>query len=116
MTGIGMEKALQIVYRTLMQYATSQSQFADIRLCHLQSAKDLYGDNSPEVAAVAKAWDIVGVTDGTETGIVEVEAHAQLSTPNSQLSEWYTLDGRQLDGQPTTKGMYIHHGKKVVIK
>ena len=20
------------------------------------------------------------------------------------------------DGQPTTKGMYIHHGKKVVIK
>ena len=55
MTGIGMEKALQIAYRTSTQYATSQSQYADIRLCHLQAAKDLYGDNSSEVQAVAKA-------------------------------------------------------------
>ena len=50
-TRIGMEHALQIAYRTLMQYATSQSQFADIRLCHLQSAKDHYRDNSPQVEA-----------------------------------------------------------------
>ena len=35
MTGIGIEKALQIAYRTLMQYATSQSQYTDIRLCHI---------------------------------------------------------------------------------
>ena len=122
MTGIGMEKALQIVYRTLMQYATSQSQFADIRLCHLQSAKDLYGDNSPEVAAVAKAWDIVGVTDGTETGIEPLTISPEGEGTEASLREglaggsWYTLDGRQLDGQPTTKGMYIHHGKKIVIK
>ena len=51
MTRIGMEHALQIAYRTPMQYATSQAQNADIRLCHLQSAKDLYGDNSPQVEA-----------------------------------------------------------------
>lgn len=50
-TRIGMEHALQIAYRTLMQYATSQAQYADIRLCHLQSAKDHYGDNSPQVEA-----------------------------------------------------------------
>ena len=67
MTGIGMEKAVQIAYRTLVQYATSQSQYADIRLCHIQAAKDLYGDNSAEVEAVIKAWDIVGVTDETPT-------------------------------------------------
>ena len=29
---------------------------------------------------------------------------------------WYTIDGRKLDGQPTRKGIYIHHGKKTVIK
>ena len=29
---------------------------------------------------------------------------------------WYTLDGRQLDGQPKAKGVYINRGKKVVIK
>ena len=30
--------------------------------------------------------------------------------------EWYTLDGRKLDGKLTTKGMYIVNGKKIVIK
>ncbi len=30
--------------------------------------------------------------------------------------EWYTLDGRKLNGKPTTKGLYIVKGKKVMIK
>ena len=29
---------------------------------------------------------------------------------------WYTLDGRKLNAKPTTKGLYIHNGLKVVIK
>jgi hypothetical protein len=29
---------------------------------------------------------------------------------------WYTVDGRELDGQPTRKGLYIHGGHTVVIK
>ena len=29
---------------------------------------------------------------------------------------WYTLDGRKLQGNPTTKGLYIVNGRKVVIK
>jgi surface protein len=29
---------------------------------------------------------------------------------------WYTLDGRVLQGQPIAKGIYIHNGRKVVIK
>ncbi|MCR5042614.1 MAG: leucine-rich repeat domain-containing protein [Bacteroidaceae bacterium] len=29
---------------------------------------------------------------------------------------WYTLDGRKLNGKPTTKGLYIVNGKKVMIK
>ena len=31
-------------------------------------------------------------------------------------SEWYTLDGRKLDKQPIAKGVYIHNGRKTVIK
>jgi len=30
--------------------------------------------------------------------------------------EWFALDGRRLNGKPTTKGMYINNGRKVVIK
>ena len=43
-------------------------------------------------------------------------ANSQLSTLHSQLSEWYTIDGRKVSGKPTKKGMYIHNGNKVVIK
>ena len=29
---------------------------------------------------------------------------------------WYTIDGRKLDGLPTRKGLYIRNGRKVAIK
>ena len=35
---------------------------------------------------------------------------------NATAAGWYTLDGRKLNGKPTKKGLYIHNGKKVVIK
>ncbi len=114
MTGIGMEKAVQIAYRTLVQYATSQSQYADIRLCHIQAAKDLYGDNSTELEAVIKAWDIVGVNDDTPTGIHSVQGEGFMV--NGSDNGFYTLDGCKLQGKPTAKGIYIYKGKKVVIK
>ena len=110
MTGIGMDKALQIVYRTLMQYATSQSQYADIRLCHIHAAKDLYGDNSAEVQAVIKAWDLVGVTDGTPTGITSMH-HSECIMHH----DVYDLQGRKVQNT-ATKGVYIVNGRKVVIK
>ena len=37
-------------------------------------------------------------------------------SPRGEGSEYYTLDGRKLEGKPTKKGMYIVNGKKVVIK
>ena len=30
--------------------------------------------------------------------------------------DWYTLDGRKLQGRPTQKGVYINQGKKIYIK
>ena len=29
---------------------------------------------------------------------------------------WYTLDGRQIQGIPGQKGIYIKNGKKIIIK
>lgn len=43
------------------------------------------------------------------TGILDAEA-------NSTLSSWFSLDGRKLSGKPAKKGVYINHGKKIVIK
>jgi len=35
-------------------------------------------------------------------------------SPNGEGSDYYTLDGRKLQGQPTIKGVYIVNGKKVI--
>ena len=54
--------------------------------------------------------------DSETTGIISAEANSSLFTLPSSLSNWFTLDGRKLDGKPTRKGLYINNGVKVVIK
>ena len=65
----------------------------------------------------ASASEFVLNFDGEEdntTGIIEVkEVNASLGVNDNS---WYDLSGRKLDKQPTEKGLYIHNGKKVVIK
>ena len=37
-------------------------------------------------------------------------------TGEISFNGWYSMDGQRLNGQPTAKGIYIHNGKKVIIK
>ena len=61
-TSIGRAHTEQIFYRALTTYLTQSSQFLDARRATIQAAKDLFpGDE----VAVAKAWDAVEVTDGS---------------------------------------------------
>ena len=41
---------------------------------------------------------------------------AQRSTINVQRSTFYDLQGRQLSGKPSRRGIYIHNGRKIVVK
>ena len=50
------------------------------------------------------------------TGIIEAEADSSLFTIHSSLSEWYSLDGRKLQGKPTKRGVYIFNGHKLMVK
>ena len=60
-TAITKEKAEQVFYRALTYYLTKKSQFIDFRIAIVQSAKDLYGDNSNEVVEANNAFDAVGI-------------------------------------------------------
>ena len=68
----------------------------------------------PESAAV-RSFAMDFGNDET-TGIVNVEENSSLFTLNSSLTEWYSLDGRQLQGKPAQKGVYITKGRKIFIK
>jgi hypothetical protein len=38
------------------------------------------------------------------------------STTGKESDQWFSIDGRRLNAKPTTKGIYINNGRKVVIK
>ena len=60
----------------------------------------------------APMYFIIGEnTDDNTTDILEVRS--QMEDGNG---EWFTLDGRKLQNTPTTKGVYIQNGRKVIVK
>ncbi|HEX5169792.1 MAG TPA: M4 family metallopeptidase, partial [Cyclobacteriaceae bacterium] len=58
---IGMDSAVNIVYRNLTEYLGSFSDYLDSRIGSLLATADLYGQNSTAYQEVEKAWDAVGV-------------------------------------------------------
>ena len=61
----------------------------------LPAPESYQGDNDGEATAIAPVIHTID-RDGTE--------------------RWFDLNGRQLNGKPTQKGVYIHRGKKQVVK
>ena len=55
---------------------------------------------------------VLNFDDDEATGILTTN----FTNFTNSSNEWYTLDGRKLDGQPTQRGIYINNGKKVAIK
>lgn len=48
----------------------------------------------------------------SQTGISEVYT----ARPSNVDDGWYTISGYRLNTKPTFKGIYLHQGKKVIIK
>ena len=55
----------------------------------------------------------IGFGGGDVTSINMIEDE---NSDTNGTGNWYTLDGRKLQSQPTKKGIYIRDGKKVIIK
>ena len=56
--------------------------------------------------------------EGSEsTGIVGITADGDGQPETGDAAgAWFTMDGRKLSSKPAQKGIFIHNGKKVVIK
>lgn len=48
---------------------------------------------------------------GRPTGVAEIAGNIENADP-----AWYTIDGLRLLNEPTSPGLYIHNGKKVIIR
>lgn len=60
-TGIGMDSAADVAYRTLTVYLPMSADYADARFYSVLSATDIFGACTPGVEAVTNAWYAAGV-------------------------------------------------------
>ena len=81
---------------------------------------ELYGLTAGEpVNGTGSINNFVLNFSGDATGIVDADlksASQESGILNPLQQTWFTLDGRKLTGKPTHKGIYIHDGRKMVIK
>ena len=66
------------------------------------------GSSSP----IQSTSEFLGFEDSETTGIDA----SVVKSAVVDAEAWYTLDGRKLNSKPTTKGVYVVNGNKVVIK
>ena len=66
----------------------------------------------PCVFSGSEAPELALDFSGSTTGINTID-NGELTDDNAA---WYTLNGVRLNGKPAQKGVYIHNGKKIVIK
>lgn len=74
----------------------------------------LYNPNftaKPEEQSSAPSYSVLQFVVEEPTGINDVR-----SEKAEVRSDWYTLDGRRLSGQPNKSGIYIRKGQKMYIK
>lgn len=95
-TGIGIDKAVQIAYRNLIYYLTPEATHEDARNGSIQAAIDLYGNGSQEHQSVANAWHAVGVGNkyGAEQEPVTIKAQMP-SNWGTTISAWVWVDGSE---------------------
>lgn len=89
--------------------------FSEEKPIHLKPMR-CYVDFSDNTATT-RPLIIIEEPDGT-TSIISPEdfSEAQFSTDLTKDDGWYSLTGTRLSEKPTTHGIYIHQGRKVVIK
>ena len=106
LTGIGVEKAIQIVWDAIPGI-TIDTGYPSFRLLTLQAAEKLYGINSLEYSAVKNAWCAVGVCDNNQKGFAMSPANGVDNVepwPTTQVSlTWEDQPVLEWEVQMSTK-------------
>lgn len=77
--------------------------------------KDTYLEiqNNPKSDAAQKYYEVTDVTDEILSGISNAPITENVAPKDNA---WYTLSGMKMIEKPNQAGIYIHQGKKVIIK
>ena len=90
--------------RCYLSYVGTSAPAPARRMTRSASGDDLPATITVRLVSRSGETTAIGTLD-TKTGEVSFDSEA-----------WYTLDGVRLSGKPSTKGIYINNGRKIVIK
>ena len=90
--------------RCYLSYVGTSAPAPARRMTRSASGDDLPASITVRLVSRNGETTAIGTLD-TTTGEVSFDSEA-----------WYTLDGVRLSGKPSTKGIYINNGRKIVIK
>ena len=77
----------------------------------VEQSKSASGDDMFEVKGLQLVQALIAQNfRQTETGV------SHISQEGEDDALWYTLDGRKLDKRPTQRGLYLHQGRKTIVK
>ena len=83
---------------------------------YLEITNEEEGEQNPQKDPAVKTRMFLTIgapADGTPTAIESSMVNGQWSMLKDK---WFDLSGRQLNGKPTAKGIYVNSGRKVVIR
>lgn len=71
---------------------------------------------NPSNISAHRCWISLGSVNASRLLIRGGTTDIKEITTGGQQSGWYDMEGRKLDAEPVKKGVYIHNGKKIVVK
>lgn len=86
---------------------------ADVTVGAFRAYFELNGITAGDLNANPARAFVLNFGNGETTAVSDA---LSVKDAEDAATRWYTLDGRQIDGKPTQKGLYINKGKKVIIK
>ena len=105
-------------------YSPVEMEGGDTEVLYLGAANQLYWPQTDVTLGSCRAAFVLDIDNDISVNAIQLSFDGEGETtgisPSPTLPQgegaWYSLDGRKLQAAPTQKGLYIHNGKKVVIK
>lgn len=93
----------------------------DTHIYYLTSDNTLTTTAKARTLKSCRAYFEIPSTSNVKQFVTNIGDEDGINSLASDLSpalegDWYTLDGRKLNGQPTAKGLYIKKGRKVIVQ
>ena len=102
--------------KTMLYFGANNTLYYPNKAMTIGSCHACFKLKGISVGDLASATGSRIVMNFAEDATTTTSIHNSQLTIDNEAGAYYSLDGRKLNGKPAQKGVYIHQGRKVVVK